>query len=69
MGISKNYCKTNGPISSCTAKNWEEQKQCDSYEKARQHNRCMYFIFDEYCDCLKAQMKVEKVDGFSEGVK
>ena len=46
-------------MSICVAKDHTEQETCTFYEKARFENRCMYFIFDEYCDCLKAQVDSE----------
>jgi len=58
MGIlheEKSFCKK-GTMSVCVAENWSEQKTCKYYEPATQANRCMYWIFDEYCDCLKAQI-------------
>jgi len=55
----KNFCKRE-VMSSCTAKDKIEQEKCTFYEKATQAKRCMYNIFDEYCDCLKAQMDAKK---------
>lgn len=52
----KNYCYTN-LMSVCTAKDSEERKGCEFYEKSSIQIKCMYFIFNEYCDCLKAQTK------------
>jgi len=46
-------------MSACTASDYTEQTKCEFYEKSRSRNQCMYFIFDEYCDCLKAQMKAK----------
>ena len=56
---SPNLCKK-GLMSVCSAGNKAEQEKCAFYEKASQENRCMYFIFDEYCDCLKAQEDIAK---------
>jgi hypothetical protein len=39
----------------CTAESNERQRECRYYEKAGTAERCMYFVFDEYCDSLKAQ--------------
>ncbi len=50
-----NYCKPE-QISTCTAADQKEQAGCTFYEKCRHAERCMYFIFGEYCDCLKAQL-------------
>ena len=41
----------------CTANDAKEREECEFYEISSIKNKCMYFIFDEYCDCLKAQMK------------
>jgi hypothetical protein len=50
-----NFCKQE-EMSICTATNMNQQTGCSFYEKSRFAERCMYYIFDEYCDCLKAQM-------------
>ncbi len=50
-----NFCQSE-QISVCTAGNQAEQKGCDFYERARNADRCMYFIFEEYCDSLSAQL-------------
>ncbi len=50
-----NFCHSE-QISVCTAGNQAKQKGCDFYERSRGAERCMYFIFGEYCDCLKAQL-------------
>jgi hypothetical protein len=50
-----NYCETRA-MSFCTAKQLSEQPGCKFYEKAGYANRCMYFTFGRYCDCLKAQL-------------
>jgi hypothetical protein len=50
-----NYCKP-GSMSTCTAgEKWDEHNRCYFAEKSTELNRCMFFMFDEYCDCLKAQ--------------
>ena len=49
------FCKSD-IMSVCTASSDSEQNKCEFYEKSSLKNKCMYFIFDEYCDCLKAQM-------------
>jgi hypothetical protein len=49
------YCKKDF-MCVCTAETNERQRECRYYEKACQADRCMYFVFDEYCDSLKAQM-------------
>ncbi len=42
-------------ISSCTAQGHKQQMECRFYSKSSYNNRCMYYIFDEYCDCVEAQ--------------
>jgi hypothetical protein len=54
-GEAINFCRCE-QISFCTAASQRVQAGCSFYEKARSAERCMYFIFDEYCDCLKAQL-------------
>ncbi len=54
-GVVVNFCRS-GHISCCAAAGQKEQAVCRFYEKARVAERCMYFIFEEYCDCLKAQL-------------
>jgi len=50
-----NFCKTE-EMSFCAVENMSQQPDCNYYEKARHANRCMYFIFEKYCDCLNAQL-------------
>ena len=50
-----NFCRQE-EMSICTAGCQKQQIDCSYYEKSQHANRCMYFIFDEYCDSLKAQM-------------
>jgi hypothetical protein len=54
-GAVVNFCRSEH-ISFCTAAGQREQSGCSFFEKSRSAERCMYFIFDEYCDCLKAQL-------------
>lgn len=57
MGCSeKNYCKKER-MSICTAEDPAQQEKCSFFEKSSYEQRCMYLIFDEYCDCLKAQIQ------------
>ena len=53
------FCKSE-MMSVCTAASDTEQNRCVFYEKSSLKNKCMYFIFDEYCDCLKAQIDAVK---------
>lgn len=55
QGPVVSFCKKE-MMSVCTAASDSEQTNCRFYEKSSLRNKCMYFIFDEYCDCLKAQM-------------
>jgi hypothetical protein len=54
-----NYCKQE-QMSICTANSQEQQIGCSYYEKSQFAERCMYFIFEEYCDCLTAQMHAQQ---------
>ena len=42
-------------MSVCAADNGHKQKECCFYEKSNGSDRCMYYVFGEYCDCLPAQ--------------
>jgi hypothetical protein len=55
------FCKR-GLMSVCTAGSVDEQKKCRFYEKSSSSDKCMYFIFNKYCDCLEAQMNTEELD-------
>ncbi|MGD9206248.1 MAG: hypothetical protein PVF86_16995, partial [Desulfobacterales bacterium] len=55
------YCKKD-LMSICTATSVEEQKKCRYYQKSSCSDRCMYLVFDYYCDCLEAQMNAEEQD-------
>ncbi|MFZ0241959.1 MAG: hypothetical protein WAL90_09960 [Desulfobacterales bacterium] len=48
------YCREK-MMSVCAAGNGRQQKNCCFYEKANGSERCMYYVFDEYCDSLPAQ--------------
>ena len=54
-----NFCKRE-QMSICTADNQKQQLGCTYYEKSRFAERCMYYIFEEYCDCLTAQMHAQE---------
>jgi hypothetical protein len=53
-----NFCKTQH-MSICSADSRLHQEDCSFYEKSINANRCMYFVFEEYCDCLNAQMNAQ----------
>lgn len=45
-----------GPMSTCAGFDSQRcQEGCGQYEKASFENRCMYLMFDEYCDSVDAQ--------------
>lgn len=53
-----NFCKKDiMPI--CTAPNTAQQKMCRFFKKASYTDKCMFFVFDKYCDCLQAQLETE----------
>jgi len=47
-------------MSICTATSESQQKNCIFYEKSTISDRCMHFMFDEYCDCLEAQIATQQ---------
>jgi hypothetical protein len=53
-----NYCKKE-KMSICSAEDSKQQEKCSFFEKSSYEHRCMYFIFDEYCDCLAAQIQTK----------
>jgi hypothetical protein len=55
-----NLCRTDH-MSICMANSHHHQHDCIFYEKAFNANRCMYFVFDEYCDCLNAQLDARRL--------
>ena len=57
--LSVNFCKQE-QMSICTADDKKQQVGCSYYVKSRFAERCMYFIFEEYCDCLTAQMNAQQ---------
>jgi hypothetical protein len=56
--LKKCFCvrKDSDLLSVCIAKSNEEQKECMFYEKASREKRCMYYVLDNYCDSLDAQL-------------
>lgn len=61
MSEEVSLCKQ-GMMSTCSAENIKGQKKCKFYEKASYENRCMYFMFNEYCDCLEAQEFIKEME-------
>jgi hypothetical protein len=55
------YCKSD-IMSVCTAENESQQKYCRFYEKSSYSGKCMYLVFDEYCDCLAAQLNANQTE-------
>jgi hypothetical protein len=55
-----NFCRRER-MSVCTAENQKQQRGCSYYEKSQFAERCMYFIFEEYCDSLTAQMNAQEL--------
>jgi len=54
-----NHCEYKNMMPYCAKKEeQDEQEKCSYYEKASHFNRCMYLKFDEYCDNVKAKLKV-----------
>ena len=50
-----NHCNYNG-LSLCgMAKKPKEQERCTHYQKSTHFSRCMYLVYDEFCDSLSAQ--------------
>jgi hypothetical protein len=54
-------------MSICTATNESEQKKCKFYKKSSFTDKCMHFMFDEYCDCLEAQIAIQQTQPSLEG--
>jgi hypothetical protein len=52
------FCKKD-VMSVCMAPNKAQQKQCRFYEGSSYSEKCMYFVLEEFCDCLKAQISSE----------
>jgi hypothetical protein len=42
-------------MSICKADSKKQQQDCLFFEKSNCANRCMYFVFNEFCDSLNAQ--------------
>jgi hypothetical protein len=43
-------------MSICTAEDPKQQEKCIYFVKSSYEYRCMHLTFNEYCDCLNAQM-------------
>ncbi len=55
------FCKQEA-MAVCTAGSKAEQTNCIFYEKASFENRCMYEVFGEFCDNVKAQQEIRYVE-------
>jgi hypothetical protein len=53
--VAVNLCELD-LISLCSADSKKDQPNCSFYEKSQNASRCMYFIFEKFCDCLNAQI-------------
>ena len=49
-----NFCKLD-VMSICKADSKKQQQDCLFFEKSNCESRCMYFVFNEFCDNLNAQ--------------
>ena len=63
------FCKID-IVSICTAASQSEQKKCKFYKKSSFSDKCMYLMFDQYCDCMEAQVatqqEIQKIHGDQE---
>jgi hypothetical protein len=55
LNESLSFCKRD-VMSICTAASESEQKKCKFYNKSSFTDKCMHFMFDEFCDCVEAQI-------------
>ena len=53
------FCKRD-LMSVCTACSQDQQKECAFFQKATSADRCMYFVFNEFCGNLAAQSQALK---------
>jgi hypothetical protein len=54
-----NFCKSE-IMSVCKADSKKQQQDCVFFEKSHSESRCMYFVFNEYCNSLNAKLYAEK---------
>ena len=59
MDVLENYCITE-MMSVCSAEGLSEQELCRFFEWASHEKKCMYFVQEEFCDSLKAQIAFGK---------
>ena len=55
--IDVSYCKKD-IMSVCTAVSVSQQKNCRYFSKSTYKRGCMYYRFDEFCDCIDAQINI-----------
>jgi hypothetical protein len=53
------FCKSD-VMSMCKAGSEGEQRRCKFYKKSSHSDKCMYLVFDEFCECLEAQLATRK---------
>jgi hypothetical protein len=53
------FCKMD-VMSICTADSKSDQKNCKFYKKSSFTDRCMYLMFDEFCDCVEAHLAIQQ---------
>jgi hypothetical protein len=53
------FCKRD-MMSICTAAGEGEQRKCKFYKKSSFTDKCMHFMFDEFCDCVEAQVAIQQ---------
>jgi len=49
------FCKSD-IMSVCKADSKKQQQECLFFEKSNCGSHCMYFVFNEFCDSLNAQL-------------
>jgi len=54
-----NLCKR-GTMSVCIGKSLESQKTCEFYEPSTYREQCMYWVFEEFCSSIEAQIDAAK---------
>lgn len=62
INAETSFCKSD-LMSVCTACSPKGQRNCWFYVKSSATERCMYFVFDEFCDCPDAQKKARSEAG------
>lgn len=61
VAIFKNHCIPGHPSTCGAGQKWSGHSSCKYSKKATFASRCMFFKFDEFCDCLNAQLENEKL--------